>query len=220
LFNEAVKLYNPEKTNGKSFSQHIKDEIAVDAYNSCCDDFGNEEMHRPELLQHFQNFLSHFPDSDEAPLAKERVRVLTAMIQQDAREPALLKNPSEKEKIAEDIKALKDYRGDTGYGPSLGVVIEEGPAWEPGVYDPAKDLIYKGLKAVPQLIDALDDGRYAPGCVPAEPASEGPRGWLRLSPSATWRWRFWSASQSGHSSRHAPLGSLPKTRWGALRKRF
>jgi hypothetical protein len=139
------------------------DEIAHNQMWELVETFGNPQVTRAELLERYRRFVRNYPDSKHQKAAKETAALLQQMVKEDAEHARRRQTGkpfdqlSQAEKIAELIFQLRDQNGHQFMQPgSCDIFDRFGRASD----TPAHQLVKAGYKAVPQLIEALEDARF------------------------------------------------------------
>ena len=133
--------------------------------------FGDPDVPRPELLERFQRLVEKYPNSRHAARAKETVKILTQMVDEDeehAKQPAKpFEEMTTEQRVAELIYQLRDQNGKQFSQPgSCNIFMDPRDDYfdyprTPGKgKSPASQLVAIGPDAVPQLIAVIDDQRF------------------------------------------------------------
>jgi hypothetical protein len=137
------------------------DELAESVLWKITLDFGETSVPRTQLLERMRAWRRSFPKSEHAPMADEAVRILEAMVGEDAAHAPL--SDAAMAKLALDARArelifrLRDQPGGQSIQPgSPSIFCYFGRADD----TPADGLVAMGTDAVPALIDALVDERF------------------------------------------------------------
>lgn len=124
--------------------------------------FGDLEVGRPELLAEFERITKHFPDSEHSKRAGELAGLLRRMIAEDDARLALTPEEIQQlpvdEQVAEWVFRLRDQNGRQWSQPGSCDIFNDWGRKERGV-SPAHMLVVLGNRAVPGLIEGLDDQR-------------------------------------------------------------
>jgi hypothetical protein len=150
------------RTDGKTapFIKRVSDDFAYSTIWKAFLDFEDPKIARPQLLEAFQNFVTHYPDSEYTPRARETATILERMVKEDEIHAKAATRPFDQmrvtDRVAELIFQLRDQNGHQWFQPGACNIFLD----ERGEKSPASQLVAIGFDAVPQLIDALNDDRF------------------------------------------------------------
>ncbi|MEM7394019.1 MAG: NAD(P)-dependent oxidoreductase, partial [Verrucomicrobiota bacterium] len=139
--------------------QYIQEGVAHDRAARVIMSFDDPEQNRPELLAAFEDVLTNGPEHNLTPRIKEHAVILKSMLEEDrayATNPPDRSSFTQQEKIADLIYQLRDQTGAQWLQPGFVNIFEDR---EGRTNTPAHQLLRYDLKAVPQMIDALNDRR-------------------------------------------------------------
>ena len=178
LFDEAKKLPSSQNTNSGGKDQPMRLALKIELGHSAMWQavllFGDIDswrsrgapdvklMPRRELLGVFRDFVRHYPQSPHMGRAKETVRILEQMVQEDEQHPALSDEALEKLPVEDQAKELifrlRDQNGHQFSQPGACDIFD---FYRPGGDTAAHRLVKIGYPAAPQLIEALGDERFS-----------------------------------------------------------
>jgi hypothetical protein len=165
----------PDEQTGKKNPLMLRDQIQEQMGESILqkadEDAADTSISWAELLKAYENFGARFPASKRIAYAKETADMLKKMISEaEAHHPKPLDQMSPAEQVAENIYQLR-YLGD-GYSLDW-IMYSHYPVdartwtWDhKQVVTPVHRLVDLGDKAVPQLIDALNDRQFTRSTLP------------------------------------------------------
>ena len=172
--------YGREHTvNPREFDVELRDELASALLRSVEGAFGDLKIPRTALEPRLAEIVRHFPKTEAAAEAGPMLKFLRVVIEAEPQmakdrlnDEALAKLPV-KERVACLIRLLPDQTGEQWFEPGIcDIFTHDGGVtrWRsvPPVFGPPKlrpsktpagKLVQIGLRAVPQLIEVLDDRR-------------------------------------------------------------
>jgi hypothetical protein len=159
LLAAAEKRPDPRGREPAPLRKRVTAELAMNRIWKAVRDFGDPAIPRQKLLDAFTDFAKTFPDSEHATTAKDTVKLLQVMLEEDKQRPGPgrpLDQLPAGERVAELIFQLRDQNGAQHSQPGECDIFAD----PKGEASPAHQLVRLGFDAVPPLIEALGDERF------------------------------------------------------------
>jgi hypothetical protein len=168
LFDEAAKMptgygFNPYKPPTDRLQKLVADDLAHTEMWRAVVAFGEPAIARNGLLDRFEHIVKNYSESEHHGKAKAYATLLRQMIKEDDQHAKKAAKPFAKltknEQIAELIFQLREQNGHQFMQPGACDIFGDFFDDEDKKTTPAHRLVAFGEKAIPQLIEALEDER-------------------------------------------------------------
>lgn len=157
---QKYERYLSEGQKQKPFRKFLENALSETLVWQATLQFKDFATSRAQLLETFRDLQTRFSNSRHQQLIRETIKMLDLMVREDAEHPKRdLDGLPEPQKIKELIFQLRDQSGAQTIQPGYcNIFAEDTPE---SMKSPAAQLVRLGYKAVPQLIEALDDPRFS-----------------------------------------------------------